>query len=139
METKNNAAQTLFRFVSLRNPQLTETKNINFGFIHRPEGIEGEFDDAVAGRSTETSKLQALTSKIREFKTQAFTNIETLEASDFAEMLKIGRKISKSETLNDQDIEATDIFYRNNDQEGEIMRNLWNNMIYQVVSQKIFM
>ena len=138
MSTKNNAAQTLFRFVSLRNPQLTETKNTNFGFIHRPGNIGGDFDDAITEKSSDQTKLQALSSKIREFETQAFTNVETLEAGDFAEMLQIGRKISKNETLNDQDKETTDIFYRNNDQEGEIMRNLWDNMIYQVVSQKDF-
>ncbi|SEN00962.1 hypothetical protein SAMN05421856_11158 [Chryseobacterium taichungense] len=37
MDTNNNASQTLFRFVSLRNPQLTETKEKNLGFIHRPK------------------------------------------------------------------------------------------------------
>lgn len=39
MNTNNNASQTLFRFVSLRNPQLTETKTDNLGFIHRPTDI----------------------------------------------------------------------------------------------------
>ena len=138
MSTKNNAAQTLFRFVSLRNPQLTETKNTNFGFIHRPENMEGAFDSAVANKGPETSKLQALNSVGNEYDGETFVDVETLESSDFAEMLKIGRKISKKETLNDQDKEITDIFYRNNDHGGEIMRNLWNNMIYQVVSQKDF-
>ena len=28
-ETNNSAPQTLFRFVSLRNPELTETKKVN--------------------------------------------------------------------------------------------------------------
>ena len=37
----NPATQTLFRFVSLRNPQLTETKKENLGFIKDPEISEG--------------------------------------------------------------------------------------------------
>ena len=139
---KNNAAQTLFRFVSLRNPQLTETKKINFGFIHRPENIEGEFDEAVANKSAETSKLQALNSIGSQFEGQVFTTVEDLEASYFSEMLQIGKKISKREVLNDQDRSTTDIFYRNileNPLEStELLKNLWDNMIYQVVSQKDF-
>ncbi|MDF0720610.1 hypothetical protein P0M11_11435 [Kaistella sp. PBT33-4] len=142
MSTKNNAAQTLFRFVSLRNPQLTETKRVNFGFIHRPENIEGEFDEAVANKSAETSKLQALNSIGSEFGGQVFTTVEELEASYFSEMLQIGRKISKREILNDQDRATTDTFYRNiltNPLElTELLKNLWDNMIYQVVSQKDF-
>jgi hypothetical protein len=34
--TTQNTSQTLFRFISMRNPQLTETKKENLGFIHRP-------------------------------------------------------------------------------------------------------
>ncbi|MCX8533519.1 hypothetical protein [Chryseobacterium luquanense] len=32
-EHKNNSSQTLFRFVSLRNPQLTEIKADNLGLF----------------------------------------------------------------------------------------------------------
>ena len=47
MNTNNNASQTLFRFVSLRNPQLTETKIDNLGFIHRPD-ISSFFNNQVS-------------------------------------------------------------------------------------------
>uniref|UniRef100_A0AAU6WQJ4 Uncharacterized protein n=1 Tax=Chryseobacterium endophyticum TaxID=1854762 RepID=A0AAU6WQJ4_9FLAO len=60
MSTNNNASQTLFRFVSLRNPQLTETKERNLGFIHRPKGATGLFDAAVAGASSRVSKLNEM-------------------------------------------------------------------------------
>jgi len=43
--------------VSLRNPQLTETKERNLGFIHRPKGATGIFDDAVSSRGSKTLKL----------------------------------------------------------------------------------
>jgi len=40
----NNNQETLFRFVSLRNPNLVETKKDNFKFIQRPDKMEGVFD-----------------------------------------------------------------------------------------------
>lgn len=45
--SNDTAKQTLFRFVSLRNPQLTETKHRNLGFIFRPDGVIGYFDNVI--------------------------------------------------------------------------------------------
>lgn len=57
-DNKNNASQTLFRFVSLRNPQLTETKNKNLGFIHRKDQLTGIFDNAVKPQLSNTALVK---------------------------------------------------------------------------------
>ncbi|MCU7617067.1 hypothetical protein NZ698_07650 [Chryseobacterium sp. PBS4-4] len=146
MSTNNNASQTLFRFVSLRNPQLTETKRRNLGFIHRPSGAKGIFDDAVSSRSDRTLKLQALSSKIIDFTPSAIKTEKELETGVFATLLVIGRKISKKETLSKWDWEYTKEYYSslidsNKELTLDAMKifdNLWNNLIYQIVSQKDF-
>ncbi|MFC3160256.1 hypothetical protein ACFOEQ_18850 [Chryseobacterium arachidis] len=146
MSTNNNASQTLFRFVSLRNPQLTETKRRNLGFIHRPSGAKGIFDDAVASRGNKTLKLQALSSKTSDFAPSAFKTEKELETGMFGHLLIIGRKISKKETLAKWDWEYTKEYYSSLiDSNKElttdaikIFEHLWNNLTYQVITQKDF-
>lgn len=139
MSTNNNAAQTLFRFVSLRNPKLTETKNKNFAFVQRPEGVVGIFDEAVQTRGS-SAKQEAMASRVEEFNQAAYPSVEFLEGSEFAEMLKIGRKLSKREELKQEDWDLTRQFYDEltaTDFE-EKMSQLWDNFIFQVISQKNF-
>jgi hypothetical protein len=40
-KTNNNASQMLFRFVSLRNPQLTEIKRSNVGLLAEEDDVKG--------------------------------------------------------------------------------------------------
>ncbi len=148
MSTNNNASQTLFRFVSLRNPQLTETKRRNLGFIHRPKGAAGLFDNAVSGKATSTAKLSAMEAAIKSgtFESTAFKSEKELETGVFGQLLIIGRKISKKEQISDQDWAYTKTYYAgiidSNKEltvEGlKIFDLLWNNLIFQVVSQKDF-
>ncbi|MEG1592479.1 hypothetical protein [Chryseobacterium sp.] len=146
MSTNNNASQTLFRFVSLRNPQLTETKKRNLGFIHRPSGAKGIFDDAVASRGNKTLKLQALSSRTLDFAPSAFKTEKELETGVFGTLLIIGRKISKKETLTKDDFIYTGKYYEGlidankelTTHAVKIFETLWNNLTYQVITQKDF-
>lgn len=148
LNTNNNVSQTLFRFTSLRNPQLTETKRRNLGFIQRPKGIMGVFDTAVSGRSASTAKIIAMESIIRSsnFASSAFKTEKELETGVFAQLLIIGRKISKKEKLDNHDQAYTKSYYgglidSNKELTVEGLKTfevLWNNLIYQVVSQKDF-
>lgn len=146
MKSKNDASQTLFRFVSLRNPQLTEIKRRNLGFIHRPSGAKGLFDEAVSARLAKTLKLNAMSSKIRYFDAEAIKSEKELETGSFSQLLIIGRKISKQEKLEDIDWSLTKEYYKSliDDQQEltvdaiKMFEKLWNNFIYQVISQKDF-
>lgn len=140
--TQNNASQTLFRFVSLRNPQLTETKDKNLGFIHRQKEIEGFFDEKLLNQINESAivKFKALEKYILDF-SNVFTNEKELETI-FPKLLKAGRKISKREALNDDDITEIsskyDILYKSNTDSYALLNKLWDNLIYQTVTQKDF-
>lgn len=146
MSTNNNASQTLFRFVSLRNPQLTETKERNLGFIHRPKGAKGIFDMAVTGISSRSSKLGEMVKAAKNFNNVRFESEKKIEEGIFGELLNIGRKLSKKETLDNSDSIFAQNYYNNlidsNKEltaEGiELFTQLWDNYIYQIVTQKDF-
>ncbi|HAO08808.1 MAG TPA: hypothetical protein DCQ50_17920 [Chryseobacterium sp.] len=146
MSGKNNASQTLFRFVSLRNPQLTETKERNLGFIHRPKGVTGAFDTAVAGKSSRASKLSEMTNAARTFSNSGFETEKKIEEGEFGKLLIIGRKISKREELNANELSYVKDYYshlidnyKELTADGiKIFSTLWNNYIFQIVTQGDF-
>ena len=131
MSITNNTSQTLFRFISMRNPQLTETKKENLGFIHR-SSLNTAFDQAVNNR-VGISKLQALENQCRSF-SSPFTE-KDLENSQYATLLKIGRKITKKEVLSNDDLIKAKSAYSSGQMD---LGKLWDNLIYQVVTQKDF-
>jgi len=121
----NPATQTLFRFVSLRNPQLAESKN-NIGFITRPRNIKGEFDTAIEAWTGNPTKFQILEQVAFGFEAGAFEKEKDVE--DFSpKYYKLGKSLAKNETL---DLTGS---YPEID-----LSKLWNNLIYQVVTQKDF-
>jgi hypothetical protein len=115
----------------MRNPQLTETKKENLGFIHR-SSLNTAFDQAVNNRAG-ISKLQALENQCRSF-SSPFTE-KDLENSQYAALLKIGRKITKKEVLSNDDLSKTKSAYSSGQMD---LGKLWDNLIYQVVTQKDF-
>ncbi|SIT13534.1 hypothetical protein [Chryseobacterium gambrini] len=146
MSGKNDASQTLFRFVSLRNPQLTETKERNLGFIHRPKGAIGIFDTAIAGKSSRASKLSEMANAARTFSNSGFETEKKIEEGEFGKLLIIGRKISKREELNANELSDVKNYYShlidNNKEltaDGiKVFSTLWNNYIFQIVTQGDF-
>lgn len=146
MSTNNNASQTLFRFVSLRNPQLTETKEKNLGFIHRPKGVTGIFDTAVTGMSSRSSKLGEMVKAARNFSNAGFETEKKIEEGPFGTLLTIGRKLSKKEILDSAELILVKNYYKNLiDANKEltaagtkIFVQLWDNYIYQIVTQGDF-
>lgn len=142
---KNNTEQTLFRFVSLRNPQLTETKDKNLGFIHRQKEISGFFDTKLLNLTDQSaiSKFSTLEKYVGEFaETQDLLSNENELETTFPGLLKAGRKISKREQLNDDDILEISLRYNllfaNNTDGYESLKMLWDNLIYQILTQKDF-
>jgi hypothetical protein len=147
MPTNNDASQTLFRMVSLRNPQLTEIKTRNFGFIQRPKGAIGIFDEAVNTSTTPTTRMDILLKAAPNTNTNGFETEAEIEAGIYGKLLIIGRKISKKETLNEEDWKYTKEYYaklidlKNKELSKAGIAELtilWDNLIYQVVTQKDF-
>lgn len=134
MNTNNNASQTLFRFVSLRNPQLTETKAENLGFIHHPADISSFFNNQVSETDSALAKFQSM-----ERAAKSFTTVLAKESqveSAFPEALKLGRKIAKKEQLSDQDKDDSVTIYDSITKEQ--YESLWDNLMFQTVMQSDF-
>ncbi|MGU3374352.1 hypothetical protein [Chryseobacterium sp. M5A1_1a] len=136
-DTKNNASQTLFRFVSLRNPQLTETKTINLGFIHKASGLASAFDTAVNPEDTALIKFKALEDAAKSFNTAGYQSENEIEMGPLSETLKIGRKIAKRETMSVADEITAKNLYNSSSIQSK-MGQVWDNLIYQTVTQNNF-
>lgn len=136
----NPATQTLFRFVSLRNPQLADTSEKNLGFIIRPNGIGGIFDTQIenwASHPKTTIKFQELEAAAAIFETTdvKFNKEKDVEKLNY-DYYTLGKslvndKVLDQELLNRM-INATDKINNTS------LSSLWNNLIYQVVTQKDF-
>ncbi|WP_228383988.1 hypothetical protein [Chryseobacterium sp. JM1] len=135
--TTNNTSQTLFRFVSLRNPQLTETKKQNLGFIQRPAGLLGSFDAAVDPNATALEKFKALERAVKTFDPAGYESELQIEEGSLAEALKIGRKIAKKEKLSTTDENAAKSLYNSSSIQNKLGQ-VWDNLIYQTVTQDNF-
>ena len=128
----NPATQTLFRFVSLRNPQLTESIG-NIGFITRPKldiDPKGHFDLAIeawAAQNPKTgTKFQALELAAASF--EALKSEKDVRKVN-TQYYDLGKSLSKNEDVGAKSpFEITD----------ESLAQLWDNLIYQVVTQKDF-
>ncbi|NIF05623.1 hypothetical protein F3J23_09220 [Chryseobacterium sp. Tr-659] len=136
-DTQNNASQTLFRFVSLRNPQLTETKALNLGFIHKSSKVTSTFDAVINPGDTALLKFRAMERAAKTFDSTGYQSEREIETGSFAEALKIGRKIAKKEILSSaEEISARNLY--NNSAIQNKLGQIWDNLIYQTVTQKNF-
>ncbi|SFN64685.1 hypothetical protein SAMN05421594_3629 [Chryseobacterium oleae] len=136
-DTTNNASQTLFRFVSLRNPQLTETKEKNLGFIHRPQkGLTSFFDSYINPADSALAKFQAMERASKSFNPTGFETELKIEEGAYAAVLKIGRKISKQEELTV--LEETAAINAHQATSKDQLGILWDNLMYQTASQNNF-
>lgn len=146
MPVNSNASQTLFRFVSLRNPQLTETKKRNLGFIHRPDRVTGVFDNAVIRKASNVSRVGAMIKEAVGFSNIGFETENKIEEGAFGRLLMIGQKLSKKKELNSSEYTYVKDYYESLIDAGKelttngigIFTRLWDNYIYQIVTQKDF-
>jgi len=134
-----NASQTLFRFRSLRNPELATTKD-NPRFITRENYVGGFFDDILKDKTDQNqTKLTYLTSRAKEFKSQNhYISTEDILKSKYNYLynLKFPQLIA----------EITEIFQNKNAQQvtenitltTEQVKVLWDNLIYQVLTEENF-
>ena len=141
-KTPSEISQTLFRFVSLRNPQLADTSEKNRGFVIRPSGIEGVFDTRIESWATQdpknTTKFQELELAAATFEVQAFKKEKDIELlPSVSDYYKLGKSLAKNEDPDSDIIDrltTTEALKINN----LAMISLWDNLIYQVVTQKDF-
>lgn len=132
----SNSPQTLFRFVSFRNPNLAENSERNLRFIYRPKGIVGFFD-AVNLNNGEI-KLQALRNLANQFSPNAIKTVATLEEGEFSELLKIGKNTSLNKKLTSTELKSAKDYYSKLNSNDKALTLLWDNLIYQYITQNNF-
>ncbi|QHI36736.1 hypothetical protein IMCC3317_21060 [Kordia antarctica] len=135
MSEENNNKQTLFRFVSFRNPNLAETKSTNLKFIHRDESLKGVFDQVTA-TNTQT-KFHVLLVEASSFQTTSIKTVDELEKGVFSGLLKVGKSISNQTTLSAIELTLCKDDYIKH-KGSDAVKAIWDNFIYQYLTQKDF-
>lgn len=132
----NPATQTLFRFVSLRNPQLAKRKD-NLKFIFRDETIKGIFDDLLKEwkKELKKSKIDFLIEKIKN-NDPAIVNIRKTEKEA---SLHFGDFYISSKTLvTDGSISSSRVSQLKTMLHLVDLPILWDSIIYQIITQENF-
>jgi len=127
----SNSPQTLFRFVSFRNPNLAENSEKNVRFIYRPKDIVGFFDAV-------NSKPQALQNLANQFSAEAINSVAILEKGEFFELLQIGKNTSLNKKLTVDELKSAKDYYSKFVSNTKEISLLWDNLIYQYITQSNF-
>jgi len=136
----NNSSQTLFRFAAMRNPELSDPKNLEKRFIFREKNIANGsvFDTNIAVDHT----LQAICRRIDEQHLIPILNEALLKSAygnDFYDLAVWVARNKSTATKEEFDRNIND-FNDNTPIQftlAERTRN-WDNLVYQVVTQKDF-
>ena len=137
---------TLFRFVTMRAPELSDEKNIQNRFLYRSEKIKcGKriFDTAIITRAVNVTKWNAMKSVSATFADEALQNVEACRAInpelyDFAIWLARNRySYSDEELISHINNISSEIKPAKDLTPGQI-EILWDNTFYQVVTNKKF-
>ncbi|WP_294307543.1 hypothetical protein [uncultured Chryseobacterium sp.] len=131
----NNSAQTLFRFATMRNPELSDPKNIKRRFIFRDYTTQkGKFDPKVeAGESLQ--KILQNPSSINGFTIRTEEDLKTDYAPFYEYAVWVARnKATATKEEFDKKIKAC----KTANGIPTVDYKIWDNLVYQVVTQKEF-
>ncbi|MGV7106002.1 hypothetical protein [Flavobacterium sp. U410] len=130
----NEIKNTLFRFVSMRAPELSTENETNKGFILQPEAANGEFNNAIIDKPAGKTKLEALKEAAADFKPLTVENIKTLDEKVYAFSVWIAKN---KNTISDAELkEKAEGIEPLKDE--SIIKSIWQNLYYQVITQKDF-
>ena len=127
---KDQISQTLFRFTSLRSPDLSEEKNKELRFISPSEAAKGAvFYDAMSDRESGVSKWQALQTAATDLRALTKEEVKNLDSKlfEFSEWLAKNRA-----TATVDEIEAKTFGITILSDDGA----LWDNLFYQFTTEE---
>ena len=129
-----NNQNTLFRFVSLRNPELTKKEHQNKRFVFNSDSVNGNFHLAVSQREENTTKWDAMLTAAKSF--NAFANEKAIETS-YQQHFELADWVTRNRNTLDIDYLTARL-----NEIGELQPSdevkLWDNLFYQVLTQKDF-
>lgn len=132
METKNQ--NTLYRFVSLRSPELTKKENQNNRFVFHPDQKTGVFFESLKTKNSDDTKWSVLQSTATNF--VAFKNEIEIENIN-NQFYEVADWISRNKTsFDNQKLAKKIINLKPLDIKSELI--FWDNLFYQVITEKSF-
>lgn len=137
----NNSSQTLFRFAASRNPELSDPKNINRRFIFRdPNSRTNSLIDSKVNSTMSLQKLLENPGNISGFTVLTEENLKLSYAAFYELAVWVARnKATASKSEFDQKIKKYNDYLATN--MPAVITDysvIWDNLIYQVVTQKDF-
>ena len=138
LNTNNNASQTLFRFATSRNAELSDPKNLERRFIFRKDTQKGVFDQKL-NASTSLQKLCESPSSLP----LTIETEQTLKAKDTV-FYDLAVWVARNKaTASKVEFDAKISEYRNyliTTKKAMLVidSGLWDNLVYQVTTQKDF-
>ncbi|MGD1318854.1 hypothetical protein [Chryseobacterium sp. 2R14A] len=131
----NNSSQTLFRFAAMRNPELSNPKNKNKRFVFRSEVAKNASKiDPLVTSATSLKSIFKNPSSISGFTVHSEDSLKALHPNfyDFAVWIARNKSTATKEDF-DKQIALCKTF-------GALVADyvLWDNLTYQVVTQKDF-
>lgn len=140
-EEKLKNQHTLYRFVSLRNPELSKKKDQTKRFVFYSEPRNGKFISSMVSLIAPESKWERLQVTASNFES---TSLVIKKESDFLnyvtkDFLEYANWLSSNRSDFLTDVVLKDISSRFKSLEPSSLENdLWDNLFYQVVTQKDF-
>lgn len=129
-----NNQTTLFRFVSLRSAELTKKENQDKRFIFHPDNQTSTFFNAVNNKDSNQTKWNAMHSASENF--SAYQDEKQIEALN-PEFFQLADWIARNKSTLDPKTLAEKINGLN-PLDLKVELNLWDNLFYQVLTQKCF-
>jgi len=141
MNTTNTPSQTLFRFVNLRSPQQSDDKEQDKRFILAPEKLKTThfYKNVLAQPNVPRKRTLEEYARLFEQNQECIKDKDYLK-NTFPELYDFAVELARNkEVLSDTELEKAVAKLNDHfviDDTKKLL--LWNNLIYQVVSQKDF-
>lgn len=134
MSQEINNQTTLFRFVSLRSAELTKKENQDKRFIFHPDNQTGIFFEVLKEKKENETKWKHLQIASEDF--TAFTDEKQIEVLD-KDFFQIANWISQN--TGQIDLKIIALKCKNlSSLDDTIELKLWDNLFYQIITQKSF-
>ena len=134
----NNASQTLFRFATMRNPELSDPRNIEKRFIFRDE--DSRENSAIDKRVSATTSLQKLfqdPGKITGFTLLTEEDLKT--GDDYAPFYEYAVWVARNKaTATRQEFDLKMKACKADHGIPVVNQKIWDNLVYQVITRKEF-
>lgn len=127
----NEIKNTLFRFVSMRAPELTGDYETKPGFIVQKSNDKGHFNTAIEDLEEGTSKAEALKAAANDYQPLSTEQLKSLnkELYEFSVWLAKNRQKASAQEIK----ERIDTISNSID-----LKIVWENIFYQIISQDDF-